>query len=64
MIKIQETINKSLTVKGAYMDGNVLVDEDGGVIDLNGLLQKTYGDGVQFDIKVCTKINREVDNCG
>ena len=61
MIKIKETINKSLTIKGAYMDGNNLVDEDGSNIDLNELLSKTYGDGVQFDIKVTTKVDKDLN---
>ena len=29
MVQIKEVINKSLTIKDAYMDGMVLVDEDG-----------------------------------
>jgi len=61
MITIKETINKSLNVKGAYMDGNKLVDDDGADIDIYDLLQKTYGDGIQFDIKVSTKVDRDLN---
>lgn len=61
MIKIKETINKSLSIKGAYMDNHRLVDEDGSPIDLCSLLQKTYGDGVQFDVKVSTKVDTDLD---
>lgn len=61
MIAIKETINKSLTIKGAYMDGNKLVDDDGSDVNIYELLGKTYGDGVQFDIKVSTKVDRDLN---
>ena len=61
MITIKETINKSLTIKGAYMDGSQLVDDDGAEINLNELLQNTYGDGVQFDIKVSAKAENDLN---
>lgn len=61
MITIKETINKFLTIKGAYMDGSQLVDDDGAEINLNELLQNTYGDGVQFDIKVSAKAENDLN---
>lgn len=61
MITIKETINKSLTIKDAYMDGDVLLDDDGCAININYLLQKTYKDGTQFTIKVSTKTDRECE---
>ena len=61
MITIKETINKSLTIKDAYMDGNTLLDDDGSTIDINDLLQRTYKDGTQFTIKVSTKTDRECE---
>lgn len=61
MVQIKEVINKSLTIKDAYMDGMVLVDEDGTPVDLYQLLQDTYKDGTQFTIKVITKANRIIN---
>jgi hypothetical protein len=61
MINVKETINKSLTIKDAYMDGTTLLDDDGSVIDFEELLQKTYKDGVQFTIKVSTKVDRDLN---
>lgn len=61
MITIKETVNKSLTIKDAYMDSTTLVDDDGSTIDLYKLLQNTYGDGTQFTIKVSTKVDRDLN---
>lgn len=61
MITIKETTNRSLTIKDAYMDGNNLVDEDGANIDIADLLQRTYGDGTQFVIKVTAKADRDLN---
>lgn len=61
MITIKETVNKSLTIKDAYMDSTTLVDDDGATIDLYKLLQNTYGDGTQFTIKVSTKVDRDLN---
>lgn len=61
MVQIKEVINKSLTIKDAYMDGMVLVDEDGTPVNLYQLLQDTYKDGTQFTIKVITKANRIIN---
>lgn len=61
MITAKETINKSLTIKDAYMDGTTLLDDDGSNIDIYDLLQRTYSDGVQFTIKVSTKVDRDLD---
>ena len=61
MITVKETINKSLTIKDAYMDGTTLLDDDGADINLYELLQKTYGDGIQFTIKVSTKVDRDLN---
>ena len=61
MITVKETINKSLTIKDAYMDGTTLLDDDGTNIDLYELLQKTYRDGTQFTIKVSTKVDRDLN---
>lgn len=61
MITIKETTNKSLTIKDAYMDGTTLLDDDGKKIDIYELLQRTYKDGVQFTIKVSTKVDRDLN---
>lgn len=61
MIIVKETINKSLTIKDAYMDNNNLCDDDGATVDLYDLLQKTYGDGAQFTIKVSAKADRDLN---
>ena len=61
MITVKETINKSLTIKDAYMDGTDLLDDDGANINICELLQKTYGDGTQFTIKVSTKVDRDLN---
>lgn len=61
MISIKETINKSLTIKDAYMDGNTLLDDDGSAINLYELLQQTYKDGTQFTIKVSTKVDKDLN---
>lgn len=61
MITIKETVNKSLTIKDAYMDGTALLDDDGASIDLYELLQRTYRDGTQFTIKVTTKVDRDLN---
>ncbi len=61
MITVKETINKSLTIKDAYMDNTTLLDDDGADINLYELLQKTYGDGTQFTIKVSTKVDRDLN---
>ena len=61
MITAKETINKSLTIKDAYMDSTTLLDDDGSNIDIYDLLQRTYSDGVQFTIKVSTKVDRDLD---
>ena len=61
MITIKETTNKSLTIKDAYMDTKKLVDDDGAPIDLYNLLQRTYGDGAQFTIKVSTKVENDLN---
>lgn len=61
MITVKETINKSLTIKDAYMDGTTLLDDDGSEIKLFDLLQKTYRDGTQFTIKVSTKVDRDLN---
>lgn len=61
MITIKETTNKSLTIKDAYMDGTTLCDDDGATVDLYTLLQKTYGDGAQFTIKVSTKVESDLN---
>lgn len=61
MISIKETINKSLTIKDAYMDGNTLLDDDGSAINLYELLQQTYRDSTQFTIKVSTKVDKDLN---
>lgn len=61
MISIKETINKSLTIKDACMDGNTLLDDDGSAINLYELLQQTYKDGTQFTIKVSTKVDKDLN---
>lgn len=61
MVTVKETINKSLTIKDAYMDGVILLDDDGSEINLYELLQKTYKDGTQFTIKVSTKVDRDLN---
>lgn len=61
MISIKEITNKSLTIKEAYMDGTHLLDEDGTEVNLEELLQRTYGDGTQFTIKVSTKTDRDLN---
>jgi len=61
MISIKETVNKSLTIKDAYMDGKQLLDDDGTIIDIYDLLQKTYRDGTQFTIKVSTKVDKDLN---
>lgn len=61
MILVKETINKSLTIKDAYMDGATLCDDDGATIDIGELLNKTYGDGTQFTIKVSTKVDKDLN---
>lgn len=61
MISIKETINKSLTIKDAYMDGNTLLDDDGSDINLYELLQQTYKDDTQFTIKVSTKVDKDLN---
>lgn len=61
MITIKETTNKSLTIKDAYMDGYHLLDDDGAEINLGELLQRTYGDGTQFTIKVTTKVDKDLN---
>lgn len=61
MIIVKETLSKGLSVKDAYMDGKTLCDDDGTAIDLYSLLQKTYGDGAQFTIKVSTKVDRDLN---
>lgn len=60
MIKAKETISKSISIKGAYMDGNHFLDEDGSEINICELLNRTYGDGVQFDVKVTTKVDNDL----
>lgn len=62
MITIKETINKSLTIKDAYMDKLTLCDDDGATVNLEELLQKTYGDGTQFTIKVSTKVDNDLND--
>lgn len=61
MISIKETTNKAITIKDAYMDGTILVDEDGTPINIYEMLQNTYGDGVQFTIKVSVKVDRDLN---
>ena len=61
MITIKETTNKSLTIKDAYMDGEVLCNDDGATINLSELLHNTYGDGTQFTIKVSTKVENDLN---
>ena len=61
MITVKETINKSLTIKDAYMDGTTLLDDDGENIDIYELLQRTYKDGTQFTIKVSTKVENDLN---
>lgn len=61
MISIKETINKSLTIKDAYMDGNTLLDDDGSAINLYELLQQTYRDSTQFTIKVSTEVDKDLN---
>jgi hypothetical protein len=61
MITVKETTNRAITIKDAYMDGNVLVDEDGTPINIYELLQSTYGDGVQFKISVSAKANNDLN---
>lgn len=61
MILVKETINKSLTIKDAYMDDTTLCDDDGATINIGELLNKTYGDGVQFTIKVSTKVDKDLN---
>ena len=61
MITVKETINKSLTVKDAYMDGTTLCDDNGDAINLYELLQRTYKDGAQFTIKVVAKADRDLN---
>lgn len=61
MITIKETTNKSLTIKDAYMDEYHLLDDDGAEINLGELLQRTYGDGTQFTIKVTTKVDKDLN---
>lgn len=61
MITIKETTNKSLTIKDAYMDGEMLCDDDGATINLSELLHNTYGNGAQFTIKVSTKVESDLN---
>lgn len=61
MISVKETINKSLTIKDAYMDGTTLLDDDGSEINIGDLLRSTYGDGAQFTIKVSAKVENDLN---
>lgn len=61
MINVKETINKSVTIKDAYMDGKELLNDDGAKIDFYDLLQRTYKDGTQFTIKVSTKVENDIN---
>lgn len=61
MIIVKETINKSLTIKDAYVDDDILCDEDGAQIDIIKLLRDTYGDGTQFTIKVSIKVDKDLN---
>lgn len=61
MISIKETTNKAITIKDAYMDNTTLVDEDGTPINIYEILRGTYGDGVQFTIKVSVKVDRDLN---
>ena len=61
MINVKETINKSVTIKDAYMDGKELLNDDGSKIDFYDLLQRTYKDGTQFTIKVSTKVENDIN---
>ena len=61
MISVKETINKSLTIKDAYMDDVTLLNDDGSEIDFCELLRSIYGDGVQFTIKVSTKVETDLN---
>lgn len=61
MIIVKETINKSLTIKDAYVDGDIFCDEDGAQIDIIKLLRDTYGDGTQFTIKVSIKVDKDLN---
>lgn len=61
MIIVKETINKSLTIKDAYVDDDIFCDEDGAQIDIIKLLRDTYGDGTQFTIKVSIKVDKDLN---
>ena len=43
------------------MDNVALLEEDGTAVDFYGLLQRTFGDGAQFTIKVSTKVDRDLN---
>ena len=60
-MKIKETVNKTITIKDAYMDGTTLLEEDATPVDIYDVLQNTYGNGTQFTIKVTTKVDRDLN---
>ena len=60
MIKIKETTTKTISVKNVYMNGeNLMLDENGEVVDFYKILRDTYGDGTDFEIKVTVKVDAE-----
>lgn len=62
MIKIKESTNTSISIKNVYMSGeNLMLDEFGEKVDLYGLISKTYGDGVEIEIKINYRSDKDMD---
>lgn len=61
MVKITENRTKKITIKDCYMGGENLLldDEDGEAIDFYKILRDTFGDGVNFNITVTFKEDKE-----
>ena len=54
MIELKRTTKWDGKLKNLHYEGNVLINEDGEVIDLNGHLRAAYGDR-SFDLSVSAK---------
>ena len=59
-MEIKRTIKTDMTIKTAKVEENVLIDENGEIINIVEVAHKLYGDG-EFKLTLTRSTSEEVD---
>lgn len=59
-MEIKKTVKTDMTIKTARVEDNVLIDENGEIINIVEVASKLYGDG-EFKLTLTRSTSEEVD---